>query len=329
MSRPLLTAIPARQWLTVLLGGVVCLALWQVWLTVRLMEQDQSLELQRSRERLGEIADLALAQLSRSLGDWQLGLHELNAFPPSPTLRARFPKGATFLRISQDGIQVFPQRPLLFTPVPPVVHPQTPGAFDVADELELREQQYDRAIAALQPLTLRPQTRPEALLRIARIQNKSSLQEAALNTYKGLASEVALDSSGTPYVLLAASARCRILMNLGRRQEASIEADALRTGLLNGRWALSHEAFDYRWSELDRLGIAAGSPPKQAIDFSTLVAELYNRWQIAQSSGTSPSGRESQPDSSLLIWNSTSNGLSALLTLPDWLDRSYSDPLDG
>ncbi len=326
MSRPLLTRIPARQWLTVLLGGVVCLALWQVWLTVRMLEQDQSLELQRSRERLGEIADLALAQLSRSLGDWELGLHEMNAFPPSPTLRARFPKGATFLRISQDGIQVFPQRPLLFTPAPPVVHTQTPGAFDVADELELREQQYDRAIAALRPLALRPATRPEALLRIARIQNKSSLQEAALNTYKGLASETALDPSGTPFALLAASARCRILMNLGRRQEASIEANALRTGLLNGRWPLSREAFDYRWSELDRLGIAAGSPPKQGIDFSTLVAELYNRWQIAQSSGTNSRGRESKPDSSLLIWNATSDGLSAFLTLSDWLDITLKLP---
>jgi hypothetical protein len=52
----------------------VCLALWQVWLTVRLMEQDRNLELQRSRERLGQIADLALAQLSRSLADWENGL---------------------------------------------------------------------------------------------------------------------------------------------------------------------------------------------------------------------------------------------------------------
>ena len=76
MSRQFLTRIPARQWLTVLLGCVVCPALWQVWLTVRMLEQDQSRELQRSRERLGEIADLALAQLSRSLGDWELGLHE-------------------------------------------------------------------------------------------------------------------------------------------------------------------------------------------------------------------------------------------------------------
>jgi len=36
---------------------------------VRLLEQDQNLESQRSHDRLGEIADLALAQLAGSLGD--------------------------------------------------------------------------------------------------------------------------------------------------------------------------------------------------------------------------------------------------------------------
>jgi hypothetical protein len=33
--------------------------------------------------------------------------------------------------ILQDGIKVYPQRPLLFTPSPPVVHTQIPGAFDL------------------------------------------------------------------------------------------------------------------------------------------------------------------------------------------------------
>ena len=132
-----------------LLGCVVCLALWQAWLSVRMLEQDQSRELQRSRERLGEIADLALAQLSRSLGDWELGLHELNAFPPSPTIRARLPKGAIFILISQDGIEVYPQSPLLFTPSPPVVHTQIPGAFDL---WFITEMQHFRRMQATRPI---------------------------------------------------------------------------------------------------------------------------------------------------------------------------------
>ena len=329
MPRAFLTRIPAWQWLTVLLGGVVCLASWQVWLTVRLMEQDRNLELQRSRERLGQIADLALAQLSHSLADWDFGLHELNAIPPLPSMQARFPTGVTFILISQDGIRIHPPRPLLFTPAPPVEHAKTLSVFDTADELELREQQYDRAVAALRPLTLDSATRPEALLRMARIQSKANLHEAALDTYKSLAGETAVNPSGTPYPLLAASARCRIFMDLGRRQEASAEAEVLRSWLLEGRWPLSREAFEYHWSELDRLGVAVGPPPKSSIDFSVLVADLYSRWQIAQSRGSSASSRESQPNSSLLVWNATSDRLSALLTPPDWLSATVKLPANS
>jgi len=331
MPRPFLTRIPTRQWLTVLLGGVVCLASWQVWLTVRLMEQDRNLELQRSQERLGQIADLAVAQLSRTLANWENGLREMEAFPwgvlaPQVSLDDLYPIGTTFILISQNGIEIFPERPLMFTPVPPVLHAQTLRAFDSSDELELREQQYERAIAALRPLTLESATRPEALLRMARIQNKAGQHEAALDSYKSLAGEDALNPSGTPYAVLAASARCRIFMDLGRRQEASTEADLLRTGLLEGRWPLSREAFEYHWSELDRLDSANGPPPKSSIDFAMVVADLYNRWQMAQSRGSSPGGRESQPDSSLLVWNTTSEGLGALVTPSDWLKTTLKLP---
>src|SRR5579862_8041091 len=201
MLRAFFKRVPTRQWLTVLLGGVVCLASWQVWLTVRLMEQDRNLELQRSQERLGQIADLALAQLSRSLTGWEHALRAVNAFPwgvlPSrASLDDLYPIGTTFILISQNGIEIFPERPLMFTPVPPVLHAQTLSAFDSSDELELREQQYERAIAALRPLTLESATRPEALLRMARIQNKAGLHEAALDSYKSLAGEDALNPSG-------------------------------------------------------------------------------------------------------------------------------------
>jgi signal transduction histidine kinase len=313
----------------VLLGAVVCLAGWQVWLTVRLLEQDSNLELQRSRERLGAIADLAVAQLAGELADWDLSLRELNALPMSASLQARFPKGATFILISQNSIEVYPQRPLLFTPALPVAPAQSLRVFDAADELELREQQFDRAIALLQPLTLKSATRPEALLRIARIDSKTGKREAAIKTYESLAGEASLNPSGTPYSLLAISAKCRIFKELGIRQEAAKEAEILRTGLLEGRWPLSREAFEYQWSALDRLGISVPPPPKSSIDFSTLVGDLYVRWQIAQAGGTNSSGRESQPNSSLLVWNATPGRLSALLSSPDWLNFSLKVPADS
>ena len=61
-----LTRFQARQWLTVPLGCIVCLASRQVWLTVRLMAQNRNLDLRRPKKRLEQIADLALAQLSRT-----------------------------------------------------------------------------------------------------------------------------------------------------------------------------------------------------------------------------------------------------------------------
>ncbi len=312
-----------------LLAGVVCLAGWQVWLTLRLLEQDRNLELQRSRERLGAIGDLAVAHLAATTADWDLGLHDLTALPPPSPLEARFPKGATFLLISREGITVYPRRPLLFKPALPAAPDLPANAFDAADKLELREQQYDKAIAALLPLALASATRPEALLRIARIESKTNRLEAALDTYQRLTGEDAIDPSGTPYALLAAAAHCRILVGQGRRREASTEAEALRKGLLDGRWPLSREAFEYQWSELNRLEISARQAPQPAIDFALLVGRLYERWQSNQSRGSGARGQELQPDSSPLFWNATPNHLSAFIAPPDWLNSTLKLPANA
>ena len=325
----ILREIPARRWLSVLLAGVVCLAVWQVWLTVRLLEQDKNLESQRSHDRLGEIADLALAQLTGSLGDWDLGLHELNSLPPSPSMQARFPRGGTFILVSEKGITTYPERPLLFTPAVPVSQKELPEAFDPVDELELREQQYDRAMALLKPLILKPATRAEALLRLARIEYKTNQADAALDTYKKLASEDALTPSGTPYALLAQSARCRILKELGRQRGAQTEAVLLRRNLLQGRWPLSRETFEYHWANLSSFGLDLEQPPKAQADFALLVSSLFSRWQNARSQGTNSSSRQLQPDQSLLLWNATSDRISAVLEPPDWLTSSLKLPANS
>jgi hypothetical protein len=64
-----ISPLSVRRSLPLFLAIVVGLAIWQVWLTWRLMEQDRNLAAQRSRERLEQIADLAVAQLSSALGD--------------------------------------------------------------------------------------------------------------------------------------------------------------------------------------------------------------------------------------------------------------------
>jgi len=318
----ILKEIPARRWLSVLLAGVLCLAGWQVWLTWRLLEQDQRLELQRSHERLNQVADVGLAQLAGSLENSQLGLHELDILPPAAAVRDRLPKGVTFLVVSDKGVKTYPQRSLLFTPVLSTPPTKLADAFDPVDELELREQQYDRAMALLKPLVARPETRAGALLRLARIEYKANQPKASLDTYAKLKLDDSPTPSGLPYALFAVSARCRILKELGREQEGQTEALGLRRDLLEGRWPISRETFEYHWATLNSLGLEVGQPPKASVDFSELVASLFSRWQTAQSQGSNTSGRELESDASLLMWNATAKRVSALVEPAGWLTGS-------
>jgi signal transduction histidine kinase len=319
--------MPARRWLSVLLAGVVCLAAWQLWLTVRLLEQERNLEAQQSRERLGQIADIAVAQLAASSRDWDRALHELNGLPPTAAMQARFPASAMLAVVARDRIQIYPQQPLLYTPVLPVAQDKSTGAFAAAGKLELQDRQYDRAIAALQPLTRESATRPEALLRIARIELKANHPEAALGAYKALAGEASVSPSGTPYALLAAKARYRILIQLGRRQEASQEGESLQAGLLAGHFPLSREDFEYQWSGLEKLGIATEPPPQAALDSSSYAEFLYRQWQLAVSQGADH-GR-GHWESSVLVWSSSADRFAALLLPADWLATGLKMPANS
>lgn len=333
MQLGILRALSARRSLSLFLAGVMGLACWQVWLTWRMMEQDGNLELERSREHLEQTADLAVAELARNLGDWDLGLRELKSLPSSSSLRAKLPAGATILLISHGAITVDPPTPLLFVPDTSFTPAAASPAFKAADDFELRAHDYDRALAALQPLIDDAATRLEALLRTARIQRKAGRPEGALQIYERLASETAANtavgSTGAPYALLAAGARCRLLVELGKREQAVAEVKPLRGALLEGRWPLSREAFEYQWSELDRLGLDAGQLPQPAVDFAVLVSRLYARWQSAIRADASAGGREPQPDLSLLVWNATGERLAALVAPRRWLEASLKMPANS
>src|SRR5215469_8592392 len=112
----ILRVLSARRSLSLFLAVVACLAVWQVWLTWQLMEQDRNLDLQRSRQRLEQTADLALSQLERRISDWDLALRELRSLPPSTQPLSKVPGEATFILISHGSIVLYPKRPLLFVP---------------------------------------------------------------------------------------------------------------------------------------------------------------------------------------------------------------------
>jgi signal transduction histidine kinase len=314
------------------LAIVVCLAIWQGWLTWRLMEQDRNLAEQRSRERLEQIADLAVAQLGGQMGDWDLNLRELNALPPPVDLRAKFPLDGTLVILEHQSVAADPGRPLLFVPEPPSANP-VPDVFEAAGKFEFRDQNYERAIGALQPLTQQPAARAEALLRIARLERRLNRPEAALAAYDRMLQETAVSPDGVPYALLAAGARCELLAESHDPRHSAADPTGatgrLRAALVEGRWPLHRATFEYYWAEVNRLRHTADDPPKDALDFSTLVSRLYEQWQLALRSGSSFNGREAQPDASLLIWHATPSRLTALYAPAGWLGTGLKLPANA
>ena len=318
-----------RRSLPLFLGVVVCLALWQVWLTWQLRKQDRSLAAERSRERVEQVADLAVAQLTSILGDWDLRVREIDTLPPQGAGKSRLPGTGTVILFTSGSVAVYPNKPLLYVPEPRSVPAAMPEAFEPAEQIEYRDQRYDRAIEALRPLADRAATRPEALLRIARLERKLGDTDGALATYEHLSREIGLSPSGVPYALLAAGARGGILDGLGDAGKAAAEAVRLRAALLEGRWPLRYETFQYYWAEVNRLQRTAEEPPKDLTDFSTLVASLYEQWQSAIRSGSSGSGRRIQADSSLLVWHAEPSHLTALFVPPDWLVSAIKMPANA
>jgi signal transduction histidine kinase len=321
-----------RRSLPLFLAIVVCLAIWQVWLTWRLMEQDRNLAEQRSRERLEQIADLAVAQLGGQLGDWDLNLRELNALPPPAALRTKFPPTGTLVILEHHSVAADPGRLLLFVPEPPSASP-LPDVFESAAKFEFREQNYERAIEALQPLTQQPAARAEALLRTARLERRLNHPDAALAAYDRMLHETTVSPDGVPYALLAAGARCELLADghdrdHDPRSSATVTGatEQLRAALVEGRWPLHRATFEYYWAEVNHLRHTAENPPKDALDFSQLVSRLYEQWQQALRTGSSFNGREAQPDASLLIWHATPSRLTALYAPAGWLGAGLKLP---
>jgi len=324
-----LRVLSLRRSLPIFMGVVVCLALWQVRLTWQLREQDRSLAAQRSRERVEQVADLAVAHLTGTLSDWDLRVRETDTLPPHGAGKFSLPDTATVILLSPGSVRTYPGKRLLFVPE---FHPTSgvlPAAFEEAELIEHRDRRYDRAIETLRPLAERAATRPEALLRMARLKRKLGDTDAALATYDRLSREFALSSSGVPYALLAGGARCEILDGLGDSRQTAAEAGRMRAALLEGRWPLRSETFQYYWAEANRLQHTGEEPPKDLAEFSSLVSSLHEQLQRAIRSSSNSGSRQIQPDSGLVVWHAEPSHLTALFLPPGWLASALKLPTNA
>ena len=289
----------------------MCLAFWQVLLTWRLMEQDRNLAIQQSREHLEQVADLAVSQIARALGEWELSLRQLEKLPPASHMAANLSPGTQLVLVELHSVETYPRRPILFVPSP-VPGVPLPSAFDTAEKLEFRDKNYQQTIYALQPLAERPATRAEALLRIARLDRRLNHLQSALANYDQLSQETAISLDGVPYALLALGARAELLPYNRATQQ-------LRAALLAGYWPLHRETFEFYWTEVNWLEHTNEDPPKDSMDLSLLVSRLYDQWRPSVRVAESFDTREIAPDQSLLLWHATPLRLTVLSAPAGWL----------
>jgi two-component system, OmpR family, phosphate regulon sensor histidine kinase PhoR len=226
------------------------------WLGWLLLEQDAALETQRRDERLVQAADRALADIQRTISEFQA--HIVSAGPVES-----FPSLLTRVSISADGAVTVRSGAVPFVPVGRLALEGSQATFAPAEALEFAR--HDLAAAAAMYARLArtddPVTRARALARLARAERKRGRVTEALRAYSQLA-DIGTEVDGLPALLVARVGRATIAEGAGDTEALRREAGALLTDLDRGRWPLVRSEYEfYRAQASAWLGTAADSDP--------------------------------------------------------------------
>jgi signal transduction histidine kinase len=306
--------------LAAFLGLTLGPALGLVWLGWRLLDQDRALEHQRIEERREHAAEEVVTALQGALQKSEIDLGQLRAPMPEDD--------ALIVEFQPSGVRVLPKGSLLFHPQAPVLREVPSSVYREAETCEFQQQDYGKAVSALQTLTGSPDNsiRAGAYLRIARNQRKAGLYDQALRVYTELATYGQAAVTGFPAELVARRARCALFAQLSRRSDLVREAAELYALLRDGHWQLSQSAFDVfaeeaaAWSGTDR------DAEVGAVALAEAVAWLSETGQhSASESGRTCILRQGRPIT--LLWTRRSEGLRALVAGPSYLQTRWLNPL--
>ena len=314
---------PPRRVLTGFLLVVVACVGALAWLGYRLLDQDRSLEAQRTRDQLEIAADLTAAALDRQLAVLEKALGD----PPDA---ARLPDGTILIIARARDLEFHGSRRLLFYPevveAPPFV------SDDRLRRAELIEFQKDdpTAAAALFGDAARsrdPSVRAAALVGLGRTLRKAGRTAEALDAYTELAALGSTPVSGLPAELLAREARLSALEASGRRDELRREAAALLRDLDTGRWRLTRSAYQFRANEARRWlgGDPQPQAPPEALALSAVVEALVEEWRgrPAPSSGQRAYTIDSQ--AVLAVWSAGTARFTAVVAGPQYLTSLWRE----
>ncbi len=309
-------------------AGVSVFAL--VWLGVGIVRQDTALEAQRLAERREGASDRVVASLERALSTDEallVGLESSAGFAGD---------GALFVVADRTGLEVLPERTLLYYPLVPALPEASAEAFRTVEALEYQARDSEGAIKALRRLSTArdPAVRAGAHLRLARNLRKAGRDEEALEVYSALATITETSLSGVPADLVARRARCALLDELGRRELLRTEAQALAGDLAGSRWRLDRAAWRHysgqvrRWLGTERAD--DGGRQRQAI--AEAVDWVWQRWQTSQTIEPRSFGRRATEIEGVpvtVLWRASDERLVALIADTGYQRRHWFEPALG
>ena len=197
------------------------------WLGWLLLDQDRSLEEQRTRERV----DAAAAELEKALSDGITAersrleeiAEEASSGQDVPAILEALRGPLTVIHFSVRGTTVMPEHDLLYLSVP--AEPELlPPQFAQADRLEFQNQDYPAAMRLLTPLagSSDRHIQASALMRLGRLSRRDGRIGDALAYYETLTRRDGQTVGMAPADWLGLYARCSIFEAENRLDDLSL-----------------------------------------------------------------------------------------------------------
>lgn len=306
---------PLAEWLKpprTLLLNLFLLALVSVsavgWFGWKLLEQQRIVETQRSQEALEQAADRIAATVRSSLAETGERLGTMEIGPLSGT---QFEAGVVLL-FEGGALSARPTSQLLYYPTPSPEPEAKSAVFRDAEILEFAQGRPSEALSAYERMATSTNAaiRAGALMRMARVLRNTGETMESRDAYTKLEAIRGVKVAGLPADLAALDAVCELS---GKRADA----EALRAGLLSGRWHLSRGQFQFLWSEAARLSGSHEQPPTEAVAMSEVALQVWNE----RKTNLAPRGQQTiwvggQPF--FLMWRSAADRRAVLVTKPEF-----------
>jgi signal transduction histidine kinase len=305
---------PPRHVLAIFIAVALVSAAALAWLMWLLLQQDKTVETQRRRERLEQMADRIAAVMQSTLADLDRA-----AEPPA---------GVVFVAFRAKEIVVKPEGGLLYYPETPALPEPPMSRFAAGEQAEFARNDLRSAAATSEALGANADaaTRAGALVRLARVHRKMKEPEAAIRAYSELLNIKRVNVSGLPADLIAREGRATVFHDERRSEELRQEAAAFRSDLQRGRWQLTKPQYEFYLSEAESW--LAGRPGEPDLDSIARAEAVEWLWKNRNSAGSQFRRLvDASGTPAFVASRATSDGLIAVVAGPSYLNSLCRDAL--